>query len=241
MTTRQIPGIMGTSVSQPQWESGNASVRFPFADDAGPADYPYDAIVDACIVVPHEGAPSGETVCIGCLHIGPGMVSVMVYADDDPILSCNVTFARFEPFSPVVMTPVRPGCSGIISFGDISRLVSHPVTVRTRVRLADSAVVRPVVGRLRRFVQPERGEEATGVVGIEVPDGVGISMSEDGHTSTMLFSLSDNAKETVMIRCNPAESIATMPVPISSINGVHPDDSGRLAIVFAHDLKEVPA
>ena len=238
----ELPGQSGASLERSQWESGNASVRFPFADDSGPEDYPFDVIVDACVVLPSEEFPSESRVYVGCLHIGPGMASAMVYADGEPILHCRVLKDSFEAFSPVVMEAVRPGCSGVMSFGDIRfDDYSSPITRREMVPLAESVVMRPVVGRLRKFVQPERGEEASGIVGIVVPDGVGMSMSEAGDSSVISFSMDDAIRQTVMVRCNPVETPLSMPMPISSVNGVQPDSQGRLAIVFAHDLKEVPA
>lgn len=240
-----IIGSMGVSVEQPQWESGNTSVRFPFAEDISFADcpgYPFDSIVDACVVLPSEGSPSMEVVTVGCLHISRSMVSVMIYADDTPILHGVCLAAMFEPFTPVMLEPLRPGCSGCVSFGDIRfENVRTPIILKNKARLADSAILRPVVGRLRRFIQPERGEEATGIVGLEVPDGVILDHQDTGHVSLIGFSLTDAGRETVKVSCNPAEPAPTMSIPISSINGVHPDSQGRIAIVFARDRKEVPA
>jgi len=236
-----IEGMSGNSVERPQWESGNASTRFPFADDTVIDGYPFDAVVDACVVVPSELAPASERVYVGCLHISRHMVSVMVYSGRRPILACSATRQSMEPFSPVRMEPVDKTCSGFISFGDIRfDDFSTPVTRREAAYLSESAVVRPVVGRLRRFVQPGRNEEAKGIVGIIVPDGVGMSLHEDGDSSLVSFTMSDDARDSVTIWCDPTKPSPGSPYPVKSINGVHPDSLGRIAIVFARDASEVP-
>lgn len=238
----KIHGLSGPGVSRSQWESGNISVRFPFADDTGPEGYPFELVVDACVVIPGFETPSTETVAIGCLHVGPALVSAMVYAGNEPVLCCSVPKSRFTPFTPYPMRTVRPGCSGMITFGDVwFDLYRAPMVRRDMVPLSDSAVIRPVVGRLAKFIQPERGEEASGIVGLVVPDGVGIKMNEDGHVSTLSFSLSGVARDNVTVACDMSKTPLSMPVPVSSINGVRPDRLGRIAIVFAHDAKEVPA
>ena len=195
------------------------------------------------MVVPAEAAPSDETISVGCLHLGPEMVSVVIYANDQPILFYASSRASFSPFSPVAMRPIRPGCSGMVSFGDIAfDRYARPAIFRDMVRLAESAVVRPVVGRLRRFIQPEKGAEASGVVGIVVPDGVSVGIDEEtGHKSTIVFELNDAGKNLVRVACDSTESKTGSPVPISSINGVHPDSDGRIAIVFAKSPEEVQA
>lgn len=240
----EISGLLGNSVERQQWESGNASVRFPFADDAGPADYPFDAVADMCVVIPNGGSPSTEKISVGCLHFSSSMVSVMVYAGDSPILHCRVTASRFEPFTPYRMEAVREGCSGMVSFGAIRfDTFRNPVTLRDRVPLSEAAVMRPVVGRLKRFVQPMTGEEAKGVVGIEIPEGVRMELEpedEEGNISVVKFSLDDAGREAVAVGCDETDNGLSRPVPVTSINGVAPNEDGLIAIVFARDESEVP-
>jgi len=246
-SARELPGALGPSVSQPQWESGNVSVRFPFADDAGPEGYPFNAISDACVVIPSGREASDETVSVGCLHIGPSMVSVMIYAGDEPVLCRHVPKSVFEPFTPFALEPMRPGCSGFVSFGDIRfESFRDPVMLRDRVRLSDSAVIRPVVGRLTKFIKPETGSEASGIVGIVVPQEVSVARELDpdgrevGHESVVGFSLDADGLDLVSVGCDAAEAEAGSPVPVSSVNGLQPDENGVIAVVFARDESEVP-
>ena len=235
-----IPGMYGSSVETVQWESGNRYSRFPFSDDSGPDGYPFDVVCDACVIVPSEMYPSTEPVYVGCLHISSSMVSAMLYCGGRPILQCMVTSSSFEPFSPIKLEPVDSSCSGFIAFGDIQfSSFRTPVTIRDMVPLSESAIVRPVVGRLRKFIQPSRVEEASGIVGIVVPDGVGMEKSEDGHVSTISFSLSDPAMDDVLVSCDVSKPEEGKPSPVYTINGVSPDENGRIAIVFTKSPDEV--
>ena len=239
---RNATMTLGNSVETEQWESGNLSTRFPFEDDSGPEGYPFDAIVDACIVVPSESEPSSDKVHVGCLHISSSMVSVMIYVGGRPALHCKVTRSRFEPFSSVQLESIYGNCSGFISFGDIRfESFSRPVVLRSMVPVSESAVVRPVVGRLRKFIQPARGEEASGIVGVVVPEGVSMSVDpEEGHTSTVRFSLGGQALSNVLVSCDKSEPVPGSLMPVQTINGMPPDANGRIAIVFAKSKEDVP-
>ena len=220
-----------------QWESGNSRVAFPFEDDSLPDGFPRGIIVDACVVVASGLSPSESRVTVGSVHVGPGMVSAFVLVGGRPALYCGVPRASFEPFSPVPMTPAMPGVSGMLSFGNVD--FGSPATYRMDVPLSESAVVRPVVGRLERFLDPRTGRTASGVVGFEVPDGVSISFSEDGHDSVVSFSAGDSVRRLVPAPCS-ADDDVSRPHPVTSINGVRPDESGRIAVVFVHgDAGEV--
>lgn len=229
--------FLGNSVETEQWESGNSNVAFPFADDSLPEDFPRDAIVDALVVVPSSLAPSTGTVEVGSVHIGPSMASAFILVGGEPALYCNVMKATYEAFTPVVMTPVMPGVSGMITFGSLD--FGDKRTYRLNIPLSETAVVRPVVGRLEKFVQPEKGEEASGAVPFDLPDGVEVTVHEDGHVSEMDFTADESVRRLVPLPCSEADSPKTMTPPVRNINGVVPDKLGRIAIVFMHDEEEV--
>ena len=249
LTTSQIPpelpGSGGNSVECLQWESGNAYSRFPLSDNCRlPEGFPVDAIVDACVVIPKEGGSSNDDVTLGCLHISQDLVSAMVYAGGSPVLVCTVLKRGFTPFRPYAMEAVQgtPVCSGCISFGDIRfDEYARPFLFRGGLPLSDSAVIRPLIGRLRRFVQPARSQEALGLVGVEVPDGIGVSVDESAPGVSLVRFFGDGIEDQVSVTCNPADAKLTMPPVIQTINGVHPDKDGRIAIVFAKNASEVPA
>jgi len=233
--------LVGNSVETEQWESGNANRSFPFADDSLPDGFPRDTIVDAFVVVPSSVAPSDAKVSVGSMHIGPSMASVFILVGGEPALYCNVLKDRYEPFTPVAMESVMPGVSGMVTFGNVDFGMKR--TYRLGLPLSESAVARPVVGRLEKFVKVETGEEASGIVGFDFPDGISISMHEDGDNSQVVFEAGPSIRGHVPSPCYDVDAgPKTMSPPIKNINGVVPDELGRIAVVFLHDeseLKEV--
>lgn len=233
MVTNSFIGVK--SVSTQQWESGNVGTAYPFDDDSLPDGFPNGVIVDACIVLP---STIQDRPVLSCLHRGPSLVSAMVLVGGRPALYAAVSKAAFVPFSPVVMESSIPGVSGMITFGNPK--FDAVETVRGSFVFSEAAVVRPRVGRLERFYDPETGATASGYVGLELPDGVSVSIEEEGHESRMSFSTNDEIRQSVLAPCAKYERPNDSPQPIMSINGVRPDEDGRIAIVFTHDESEVP-
>lgn len=229
--------MVGNSVETEQWESGNSNVAFPFDDDSLPPDFPKDVIVDALVVVAHAPGQQEQDVRVGSVHVGPSMASAFVLVDGEPALYCNVLKETYEPFTPVVMTSVKRGVSGMITFGDVD--FGEKRTWRIDARLSDTAIVRPEVGMLEKFIQPETGAEASGVVPFDLPKGVSVVVEEDGNESTMKFSADSSVRNIVPLPCSEMESPKTMTVPVRNINGVVPDSLGRIAVVFMHDEEEL--
>lgn len=231
----------GNIVEQNQWESGNSMVSYPFADDSVPKDFPTNLIVDACIVVPYTKDSidkSNSTVELTYFHESDIMVSIMISIDGTPSLHAKVLKEYYKEFSPIKLESLDGKCSGMITFGSIR--FDRIITIRTKIPFSESVIVRPVVGRLEKFVQHERDSEISGDIGIELPLGINMSISEEGDTSTIQFTASKDIRESVPAPCSNTDPISTMPVPISSINGIRPDKEGRIAIVFAKSVGDVP-
>ena len=229
--------FLGNSVETEQWESGNSNVAFPFADDSLPDGFPRDAIVDALVVVPSSLMPSTVTVKVGAVHIGPSMASAFILVGGRPALYCNVLKESYEAFSPRAMTSVMPGVSGMITFGNLD--FGEKRTYRLDIPLSETAVIRPVVGRLEKFIQPEKGAETSGMVPFELPEGIEVSVVESGHVSTMNFTADESIRRLGPLPCSETDSPKTMVPPVRNINGVVPDRLGRIAVVFMHDEEEV--
>ena len=231
-----INSFIGTKeTSTQQWESGNSGNAYPFEDDTLPDGFPKGLIVDACIVLPSTITSRPK---LSCLHCGPAMVSAMVTIDGRPALYASVSKNAFQPFSPVAMDSGMEGVSGMITFGNAT--FGDPVTLRGSYVFSESAVVRTENGRLVKFHDPETNAKASGYVGLELPDGVTVSIDENGHQSKVAFSTDDDVRKSVLTPCAKYERPNSMPEPIMTINGVKPDKNGRIAVVFAHNESEVP-
>lgn len=233
MTGSSPNWLLGNTVGTVQWESGNAGSAFPFEDDSTPEGFPTGVVLDACVVVPDS--ISGRVV-LSCLHVGPSLASVMFSVGGEPALECHVLKDSFEPFVPVRMSPVIEGVCGFVTFGDIR--FGDAVMVRDMVPLSESCVVRPHVGPLRRFVQPERMESASGSVGFELPDGVSAKIDENGDETVVTFSLSQSLAELVRAPCDTVDRSAGSLANVTNINGVVPDSKGRIAIVFRRESQK---
>ena len=226
--------LSGNSVETVQWENSNSGSAYPFEDDRVPSGFPVDAIVDLCVV-----CCSDDPVSVSCLHVGPSLVSVAVSVGGRPALFKSVSSKSFSPFEPVAMDSVLEGVSGMVTFGDVR--FGEPKTYRDAVPVSESAIVRPKVGRLERFVSDTDGRSASGFVGFELPEGVSAELSEDGHSSIISFHASSSVMDDVTSPCSKYDRPVSSPVPVKSINGVRPDPTGRIAIVFTNDESEVPA
>jgi len=233
MDRQDTDWLNGNGIEALQWESGNAASSFPFEDNTLPEGFPVGAVVDACIVVTATEKPSTAAVSLGCLHISRYMVSVMILVDGLPALCRTMLAAENAAYRPLQMESLLEGCAGTITFGGI-RFDDYitPFTWRGKIPLSDAAVVRPVVGRLRRFFKYDTGQSTSGDVAIELPDGVSMSVTElDSGSSEVTFSANDNVREEVRSPCESGETDSGL-TPMMSINNIRPDSLGRIAIVF---------
>lgn len=219
--------LSAKNVSTIQWENENSGTAYPFEDDTLPAGFPTDLVVDACICIP-TSIPLRPA--LSCVHTGPSFVSATVTLDGKVALFVSVAKSKFVPFSPVLMESSMYGVSGMITFGNV--MFDRIMTERGNYVFSESAVVRPIIGRLYRFKDSETNETAKGYVGFELQDGVSVSLREANNVSLLSFSTSDDIRKEVLTPCAKSDITNRSPEPIRSINGVKPDKDGRIAIVF---------
>lgn len=228
MTDRVSPNwLLGNTTASDQWENSNSGVAFPFDDDSVPESFPNWILVDAFFVVPSNVV--GD-VSLSCLHIGPSLVSVTFNVGGRPALEGHSTVGSFSPYTPVRLSTFIPGVGGMVTFGEVD--FSNRVMMRDSIRISESAVFRPDVGRLVAFDQPERMETASGDVGFDIPSDVFVKIANEGNTSEVDFSVSKSLADTVRAPCNAESISAGTLVNVTNINGVSPNEKGQLAIVF---------
>lgn len=229
-----IGGIGGSENGRflPSRRDESVSSSYPFEDGSTPEGFPNGAVADLCVVVPsREGDEGLRPVELGCLHIGPGVVSLSLLVGGAPALFASEPASSVDPGAPVPMKSVMDGVSGIVAFGGVD--FSRPGTLRARIPVSETAVFRPVVGRLARFVQEARDSELSGNVGLVLPSGLSVSFSDDGAGRNVArFSSDESLRARVMTDCGRSSRSNAQPVPVLSLNGVRPDADGRIAVVF---------
>lgn len=226
------PINLGNDISTVQWENENEFRAYPFDSATCGADFPLGVVADMSIV--HSDGSSEFRLT--SLHVGPGMVSVSV-SNGSALLVCTVGRSAFEPYRPYRMTAVGGDATiavaGMCSFGDVSfdemqtlKFPEGPVVLGSLVTLIPS-------GKLKCFVDESTGEKATGSVGMSIPDDLSVSRSVSDGTQSLTFTLTQQLDNAVTSPCASADILYADKVPpIKSINGVRPDSSGRIAVVF---------
>lgn len=241
----------GARTSVAQWDNGNESRRFPFADDSdmsceNGSSMPDWVLTDAMVVVCRRLSEVRATldpvdVKVECMHVGPGMVSVCLSCGSLSAL-CTVASSEFEPYRPFPITDASPAgvdgsLSGFVSFGDTG-LLTGPSTWRpSNCILCPSCVVEIPAGRVVEFADDRTGESVSGDVVMSVPAGVMVSFKDEvaeAGSQSIEFSLGDALEQSVVSPCETADTKARAGEigHLRRINGILPDESGSIAVVF---------
>lgn len=212
-----------------QWENENTGTAFPFRDDTLPEDFPRDVVMDACVSSPVD------EVYLDSLHVGPRLASIVVSASGAPVLQAHVLVGEYTPFSPVALSSLVPGYSGIVTFGDLSSCWRGTYVPKDKgVRFSETAVMTYPEGGLKSLFLSEYGLTATGTIGFDLPSGITAVIREDDASGETIvsFSATEELKDRFANPCTTSKDSITMPVPIRRINGISPDDKGRIMLFF---------
>lgn len=227
-----------------QFENANALRMYPFAENASLVDrqwrdLPRDAVVDVRLVVPSDSAGRTVSARLRSVHLSQAMVSACFVAGFNEsgtwrttgALSATVAAANLSPYTPVRLERLAGSCDigGVVTFGDVE-LPGSPETY-----FLDGASVHPCCVAsarpcgLRRIVDQRSGEALSGDVDIAFSNYV--SVSRDGGAFTL--SLDDGAADELASDCAKASGPDSCgATPITSINGVRPDEDGNIVLWF---------
>ena len=159
--------------------------------------------------------------------------SVNYHSRGSDAMSVTVRASELEPYVPYRLEPLTGSedFGGVITFGQIE-LPETPVTYRFQdcaVKVDECALARYEPARVRSFVDPRTGERASGDVRLSF--SAHVSSSRDGNGARL--SLDEASRSGLLSDCDrnrPANACGA--VPIEAINGVRPDDEGRIVIWF---------
>lgn len=225
-----------------QYENVNENRSYPFADDAvletiDGRMLPDNVIVDVRIVVPIAG--SNPYKFMSSLYISKSMISACFYvlSTGNTRVALTVTVHRdsFVPYMPYRLEQISNSptyCSGgIITFGDIdfdSCTGSYRFNAGQAV-LSDNVVLFKEESRLRSIVDDRSGKKITGDVKIEFSSHV--TARKEGRNVEL--GISQTSNDILLSDCDRNRSRTPCgATPITSINGVLPDDKRRLVIWF---------
>lgn len=239
-----------------QFENVNALRTYPFADGASLVDrdgkeLPRDVVVDVHMTVPAYFANPSSGMALGVhpavyltsMHLSTHMVSACFRTGSPGLtgitaLSVTVAAENFRPYFPYRLDRLagRDDIGGVVTFGDIS-FPGFPETYifgsrrdgdfGIEVHPCCVSVARPC--RLRRFVDRRSGESLSGDVDFGFTGYV--RSTKDGKSFAL--SLEDGADRELASECvRMSGTDACGATPITSINGVRPDEDGNIVLWF---------
>ena len=226
------PVNLGNSVSTVQWENENEIRWYPFEQGASDLDAA-GVVSDLSIMVNQDGPMSFR---LGSVHVGPGMVSMSVSAGEYALV-CTVLKADFEPYRPYPMTSVSGECGGMCSFGDVD--FSNPFTRKfdgDGPLVLQTVVARVETGKLKGFKDDVSGKTISGEVEFRFPSDTIVKRENyvsDLDVGTISVEMSSELNGRLVSPCDSQDRLSAGKLsPIRSINGIEPDENGRIAVVF---------
>lgn len=231
-----------------QYENVNALRSYPFACD-GPIvstsgfELPTGTIVDLRMVVPADLPENGEaqiavsppaSVKMTSLHVSESMISVCFRSESggrSDALSVTVTRETFKPYFPYRMEKLigSSDIGGVVTFGDILFPGSPETYFFNDAEIATCCIAVAKPPALRSFVDRRSGESVSGDVDISFSGHIVAEPSEGAFR----LSLQNGSAEELMSECNDVNAgNACGATPISTINGVSPDEYGNIVLWF---------
>lgn len=243
------------AIRNPNWYAGNATKRYPLADcatgrtDAG-VSLPHDLLVDLQVRVPET---VGRYVLLSSIAVTPTLVSLTLLASDTqandpaetptflPLASCSLA-KPVESFRNYSLTPLYPGVGGWVVFGQ-----GIESSFQGRFSTVQQGMLLPKVARFYRPSQVtslgKRGTypALTGEVlllGGQDIEVVGETMLVGDRERRVIVirlknQLDRNVFELYRGECTGRpESETCLYPPVRYLNGLQPDCSGNLELLF---------
>ena len=230
------------NVSYIQWCNENAGRAYPLAETASRKDnsgniMPDNILLDMCLMVP----PIHAECYISSMRVTNHVISFGISSHNSglfvftaswyDLLSGDLSGWESYPLTPVIedisgwVVPNRlePGMIGSWTFASYTQS-----GIETRaLRIVDSLPIRSIIRK-----DMESSSYMGGV--IKLQSGSGVQIVRDGtNPQKILVKLTAEAKTVMLGPCNnPANAKICGVPPLRSINGVCPDENGKLTIRF---------
>lgn len=232
------------NTTDPDWGNGNALRAYPLMDDASAASViPTWLLSDMHITV----SDVYEKVFVSSAYFSDTIISIGVSGtyteirEGEPVtvirglLTCTVTRDELEPYRTYSMDRISEDATGSVAFGEPPHDASpFKITVRKpeEAELIPAAVNRIPVPGVTAIVDRDHGLSATGIIDLSGnPEFRTYVNPEDPQE--ILVRLSDTYRDGTTSVCSAVPSKDRCGrTPVTSINGVHPDDTGLLKLRF---------
>jgi len=224
-----------TSPGVIQFENANEGRSYPFEDNSVLESDDGKVLPDEVIADMHLVVPKGMDARLSSVYISENMVSLCVVAEGQSgsaALSVVVKVSAFKPYVPYRLEKLTGSedVGGVVTFGQIDFAgCAGSYRFGNRVHVAEGAVSRYTPARLRRIVDQRTGKYVSGDVTLEFPSYIEVEKSEDG----VRLSLAEGANDRLLSKCD--RTVVSNPcgsTPITSINGVLPDEEKRIVLWF---------
>ena len=211
-----------------EWLNENEGRSYPFVN-AGRYGIPDEVVVDLVVSGPAEIL---EGAYLSSLVVRSSLVSLSIGSPNGGFVV--FTMAGPEPYRPYGMTPVRDGIGGYVTFGlglsgdlqlDLRNMSVDPIVVDPGcLRPANDRVVKSVGKYGVRNVDALRG-----VVNLVVSPNMTLA-----HAGNVIsIGLNDEARREFVAKCDKRAIFNECGAPpIRKINGVGPDEDGKLTLEF---------
>lgn len=248
-------------ILQQQFENENELRKYPFEETASLVDDDGNSLLDSILVdasfciVNRSSIVTGEwqtmgpevvpDVFLSSLHISGGIVSVSIVAKPVNLAPYSMvgTYARKEitPFTPIPMFSEDGVVFGILTFGDLNNVIPATYSFSSSSQSGFSAhCIQQILGGgfIERFIDDASGNIATGDVTFSFPSEFNVAVKKEDkrlekYVNEIELNPDDSVRQSVCSKCkNPDDPNSCLAPTIKSINGISPNASGEIAIVF---------
>ena len=226
---------MANPITYTQWLNQNELRAYPLKETTGlrttdEQTMPNNILVDMCIMVPS----AHSRAYLSSLYVSPYTVTLAISSGTTGLLIGTYSLADMEPYTAYPLVPVIDDVSGWVAFG------ANKPTVGTHYKFSSytygalsSRVVRVIeslpVKRILRY-SGDDDQYCDGDVAITGGGGVLAERdTTDVDQETIIFRLDKSVKSIFTGECDVFDCVVP---PIRSINGVCPDDNGRITLRF---------
>jgi hypothetical protein len=220
-----------------QWYNENEQRAYPIAEDALRVDdsgqqLPDDILVDVGLLL----TEAHDQPYVSSLRLTSRFITIGISTSGTGLFAGTYLRSDIEPYKSYPLTALVDDAAGWIAFGNkrvtgtedyrFSSAVQSRLELRTVHLMEPPAVTRftKYGGRQDRYVD--------GIVQLEAGQGVEI-VQDDTNPQKIIIRLTEEMKTVMVGPCNEQADKETCGVPpIREIDGVCPDENGRITIRF---------
>lgn len=227
-----------THTPAPEWHNENALRAYPLLDDCAAAEtLPTWLLTDLRVTVDS----AYDTVFVSSAYLSEALVSIALSGatgDNPPVglLTRTVTRDELEPGRAYGLDSLDGQASGTVVFGAIPDDASgfKLSFAKRESPLAPNAVVRVRTPGVTRLIDPAHDTAATGVIDLSGNSEFRTYLDPTDPTGkTIIFELTDLYRDLTTSVCSASPSFDHCgETPITSVNGVTPDEHGVLHLKF---------